>query len=234
MPPVSQRIHDLPEEDRPRERLMRLGPEALSDAELIGIFINTGMKGENAVQIASRLLTQHGGLRRLSRRTSHELAKLHGLGPAKATTLAAAFELGCRAERETLKETQIVKAEDTFNIMSREMQSLCFEEVHIILLNTRNAVIHRERIFKGSLNESVCHPRELLKPVLLHNAHGFVVVHNHPSGDPQPSSADMSFTRNLKQASVILQLNFFDHVIIGHAAAERSRPFFSFAEAGLL
>jgi DNA repair protein RadC len=231
---MSQRIHDLPEEDRPRERLMRLGPEALSDAELLGIFINTGMKGENAVQIGSRLLAQHGGLRRLSRRNSHELAQSHGLGPAKAATLAAAFELGCRAERETLRETVIKGAEDTFNIMGREMQALSFEEVHVILVNTRHAVIHRQRIFRGTLNESVCHPRELLKPALLHTAHGFIVVHNHPSGDPQPSQADRSFTRQLKQASVILQIHFLDHIIIGHPAEDRARAFFSFAEAGLM
>lgn len=231
---MGTRIHDIPEEDRPRERLLRLGPGALSDAELIGLFIHTGVKGENAVQIAQRLLKEYNGLRNLSRREITELMGSHGLGPAKAALLGAAFELGKRAAQETLRELPMDDASVIFQFMSTELQALNHEEVHILLLSTRLTLLHRERVFQGSLNESVAHPRELLKKALLHSAHAFVIIHNHPSGDPTPSSADREFTRRLREGADLLRLNFLDHIIVGHPAEHRSRPFFSFREAGLL
>ena len=231
---MGTRIHDIPEEDRPRERLLRLGPAALSDAELIGLFIHTGVKGENAVQIAQRILKEFNGLRNLSRREIPELLATHGLGPAKAALLGAAFELGKRAAQETLREMPMDDASVVFQFMGAELQALNHEEVHILLLNTRLSLLHRERVFQGSLNESVAHPRELLKKALLHSAHAFVIVHNHPSGDPTPSSADRDFTRRLREGAELLRLSFLDHIIIGHPAEHRPRPYFSFREAGLI
>ncbi len=231
---MGTRIHDIPEEDRPRERLARLGPSALSDAELIGLFIHTGTKEENAIQIAQRLLTEFNGLRQLSRREIPELMDTRGVGPAKAALLGAAFELGRRAARESLQDIPMDSPELTFQFMGAELQALNHEEVHILLLSTRLTLLRRECVFQGSLNESVAHPRELLKKALLHSAHAFIVVHNHPSGDPTPSTSDREFTRRLRDGAELLRLHFVDHVVIGHPAEHRARPYFSFREAGLI
>ncbi len=231
---MGQRIHDIPEQDRPRERLLRLGAAALSDAELLGIFINTGVPGENAVQIGQRLLRDFNGLLHLSRRETKELSKQHGLGPAKAAVLAAAFELGRRANREERRDVPMDSAERVFDYLGLELQALNHEEVHVLLLNTKLCLTHSERVFQGSLNESVAHPREILKKALLHSAFAFIVVHNHPSGDPTPSEADRHFTRTLRQVADAMKIAFVDHVIVGHSTAGRPRPYFSFREAGML
>jgi DNA repair protein RadC len=206
----------------------------LSDAELLGIFINTGIPGENAVQVGQRLLSDFKGLMQLSRRDSKELSKQRGLGPAKAAVLAAAFELGRRANREERRDVPLDCAERVFDYLGLELQALNHEEVHVLLVNTKLCLTHSERVFQGSLNESVAHPREILKKALVHSAYGFLVVHNHPSGDPTPSEADRHFTRTLRQGAEVLKTAFLDHVIIGHTTADRTRPFFSFREAGLL
>lgn len=231
---MAQRIHDIPEQDRPRERLLRLGAAALSDAELLGIFINTGIPGQNAVQIGQRLLSEFKGLLQLSRRDTKELAKQLGLGPAKAAVLAAAFELGRRANREERRDVPLDSAERVFDFLGPELQALNHEEVHVLLVNTKLCLSHVEKVFQGGLNQSVAHPREILKKALVHSAHAFIVVHNHPSGDPSPSEADRLFTRTLRQVAEVVDIAFLDHVIIGHTAAGRARPYFSFREAGLM
>ncbi len=231
---MGHRIHDIPEEDRPRERLLSHGAKSLSNAELLGIFINTGIPGENAVQIGHRLLRESGGLRQLSRRDVADLQGAKGLGPAKAAVLAAAFEIGQRAAREAVRDEPMDKPEFIFDYLASEMQALNHEEVHVLLLNTKLALIHRERLFQGGLNESVAHPREILKKVLTYGAYAFAIAHNHPSGDPTPSDADRSFTRTLRQAAELLKIHFLDHVIIGHPSPDRALPYFSFRSAGLL
>jgi DNA repair protein RadC len=231
---MSQRIQDLPAEDRPRERLLRLGPEALSDAELVGLFINTGMKGENAIQIAQRILRECGSLREFSRRSTAELAALKGLGPAKAAILAAAFELGRRSAREIARETPLDLPAKVFDYLGLQMLALNHEEVHLLCLNARLQLEHHELIFRGSLTETSAHPREILRPVMIRTSHAFMIVHNHPSGDPNPSEADRRFTRSLRDAADLLRLKFTDHIIIGHPSESRSLPYFSFRESGLL
>jgi DNA repair protein RadC len=231
---MAQRIHDIPEEDRPRERLLRLGPASLSDAELLGLFINTGMKGENAVQIGQRVLSQCGSLRDLSRRSTTELAKHKGLGPAKAAVLAAAFELGRRSARESKRNEPLNEPSLIFEYLGLEMQALNHEEVHVLLLNTKLELTHHERLYKGSLNESVAHPRDILRCVMQHAAYAFVLVHNHPSGDPTPSDADRSFTRNLIDAADLMRIPLIDHLIVGHPSPQRALPYFSFRHAGLI
>lgn len=230
---MSQRIQDLPEQDRPRERLLRLGPASLSDAELVGIFINEGRPGENAVQMASRLISEVHGLRNMSRCTPQSLTRLKGLGPAKAATLAAAFELGRRAEQEALREVELTEPEQVYAYLGRQLQSLVHEEVHVILLNTRLKLVHTECVFKGGLSSTQAHSREILRLALLHAAHAFVLVHNHPSGDPNPSSADLNFTRKLSDAADLLSIKFADHIIIGHPSEERPQPWFSFLQSGM-
>ena len=231
---MSHRIHDIPEQDRPRERLLRLGPGALSDAELLAIFINTGIKGENAIQVARRILGEIGSLRQLSRQEPESLVRNKALGPAKAANLAAAFELGRRAERESLTETSLQTPDAVYQLLGAEMQSLSHESVRVILLNTRYAVIRSDEVFKGALNESVCHPREILRKAIVHTAHAFILVHNHPSGDPSPSDSDLRMTRRIREAADILKIEFCDHIIIGAPGGGRSRHWFSFKESGML
>jgi len=235
-PPNSNanRIQDIPQADRPRERLLRIGAEALSDAELLALFINVGIPGENAIQVAQRLLRTHTSLRHLARLDPAQLRSEKGVGPAKAALLCAAFELGRRAEKERIREIPLSSPEQIFEFIGPSMQHLPHEMVRVLLVNSRLGFMRQEQISHGSVNESMAHPRDVLRPVLLHAAYGFVMVHNHPSGDPSPSDADLRITRRVREASTLLGLQFLDHVIIGHHSATRSIPYYSFREAGLI
>ncbi len=229
------RIHDIPENDRPRERLLRLGPQALSDAELLALFINTGTKGENALQIGQRILREHTSLRELSRLEPAVLSKIKSLGPAKTAKLAAAFELGRRAAQEPAHAEIILdNPQRIYAYIGSEMQALNFESVRVFLLNTRLALMRCDEIFRGSLNECSAHPREILRKPLIHSAHAFILLHNHPSGDPTPSDADRRITRRLREASEATGVPLQDHIIIGAPSASRAQPYFSFKEHGML
>jgi DNA repair protein RadC len=229
------RIQDIPESDRPRERLLRLGTQALSDAELLALFINTGTPGENALQIGQRLLREQGSLRQLSRLDPAALTKLKALGPAKAAKLAAAFELGRRCAREaSLRDIALSAPVEVFEYIGAELQALPHESVRLLLITSRLTLLHAEEMFRGTLNECSASPRELLRKVLAHGAHGFVLVHNHPSGDPMPSEADRRLTRRLRDAAQMMDLLFQDHLIIGTPSPSRAQPYFSFREHGLL
>lgn len=229
------RIHDIPENDRPRERLLRLGPQALSDAELLALFINTGTKGENALQIGQRILRDYKSLRDLSRLEPAVLRKIKALGPAKTALLAAAFELGRRSAQEpSHAEIILDRPRRIYDYIGPEMQALDYESVRIILVNTRIAVIRSEEVFRGSLNQCVAEPRDLLRKVIIHNAYGYILVHNHPSGDPSSSEADRSLTRRLREASSAIGIHLLDHVIIGTPSQSRELPYFSFKEHGML
>jgi len=228
------RIQDLPENDRPRERLLELGAQSLTHAELLAIFINTGLKGENAIQVAQRLLGEFKTLRNLSRRSAKELVQqFRGLGPAKAAHIAAAFELGRRATREEIKEEPMDSPELAYRYLGQEMSRLGHETVRILILNTKMCLEHDEIVFQGTLNASTAHPREILRIAIAQRAYAFIIAHNHPSGDPRPSEADRAFTRRLKEASELLQIRFEDHLIIG-APRQGARPYFSFREGGLM
>ncbi|WP_395744880.1 RadC family protein [Prosthecobacter sp.] len=229
------RIHDIPENDRPRERLLRLGPQALSDAELLALFINTGTKGENALQIGQRILRDYKSLRDLSRLEPAILRKIKALGPAKTALLAAAFELGRRSAQEpSHAEVILDRPQRIYDYIGAEMQALGHESVRIILVNTKFAVIRSEEVFRGSLNQCVAEPRDLLRKVIIHNAFGYILVHNHPSGDPASSEADRSLTRRLRDASSAIGSPLLDHVIIGTPSPSREQPYFSFKEHGML
>ena len=230
---MSFRIHDLPEGDRPRERLLEHGADSLSNAELLAIFINTGLKGENAIQVATRLLNEAKNLRSLSRRSAKELAGIRGLGPAKAAHIAAAFELGRRAAREEIVECPMDEPRLVHELLGAEMMRESREVLHIILLNTRLKLIHDERLTHGTLNEGIAHPRDILRCAITHNAHAFIIAHNHPSGDPTPSEADRQLTRRIREAADLLRIQFTDHIIIGAPRAGAS-PWFSFRAAGML
>jgi DNA repair protein RadC len=169
----------------------------------------------------------------LSRCTVSELKKMKGIGPAKATQLAAAFGLGHRLARENFVRRKIETPQQIYELLGSEMRALHKEALRIILLDTRYNLVRVEEISLGSVNESIAHPRDVFRPAVIHSAYAVVVVHNHPSGDPSPSQADHGLTRRLREAAELLQIKLLDHVIIG-APAEGRLPYFSFKEMGVL
>lgn len=231
---MSLRIQDLPANDRPRERLMELGAASLTNAELLALFINTGTRGENAVQMGQRLMQEFKSLRNISRRSAKELVRqFHGLGPAKATHIAAAFELGRRAAQEEIREDKMDTPELIYRYLGNDMARLGYETLRILVLNTKLCLVHDEIVFQGTLNESPAHPREILRSALVHRGYAFILAHNHPSGDPAPSDADCRFTRRIRDAAQLMQIQFLDHLIIG-APRSGALPYFSFKESGMI
>ncbi len=226
-------IREMPAQERPREKLASLGASALSDSELIAILLRTGVPGANAVEVARELLARYQSLGGLARCTVQELAKIKGVGFAKAVQLAAAFGLGARLARESLSKSKIDAPELVYDLLAHEMRALHRESLRAILLDTRYHLLRVEEIAVGSMNESIAHPREIFRPAIIYSAFAVIVVHNHPSGDPSPSEADHRLTRRLAEAAQLLQINLLDHIIIG-APHEKRAPYFSFKEAGVL
>lgn len=230
---ASLRIQDLPDDERPREKLASRGAKSLTDAELIAIFLRVGVQGVNAIELARQLLAKHGSLAGLSRCSVAELAGIRGVGPAKGAQLAAAFELGARLALETIAAVELDTPERIYQLLGAEMRALRQESLRVVLLNTRHRLIRTTEITRGTLTEALAHPREILREALIHSAWGFVLVHNHPSGDPSPSAADRDLTRWISRASREMGIELVDHVIIGGPEAG-AEPYFSFREMGML
>ena len=230
---ASLTIHEMPEQDRPREKLARLGASALSDSELIAILLRTGVPGSNAIEVARALLTRFQSLGGLARCSVEEIASIKGVGQAKAVQLAAAFGLGSRLARESLSKSKIDSPELVYELLGSEMRALNKESLRVVLLDTKYHLMRIEEVSLGSLNESIAHPREIFRPALIYSAFAVIIAHNHPSGDPTPSEADHRLTRRLSEAAQLLQISLLDHVIIG--APNGDKPsFYSFKEAGIL
>ena len=227
------KIREMPQEERPREKLAAHGSSALTDPELIAILLRTGVVGANAVEVGRELLKRYGSLAGLSRCTVDELAKIRGVGFAKAVQLVAAFGLGQRLARETLSKQKIDSPELANELVGAEMRRLHKESLRVILLDTRYHLIRIEEVSIGSVNESIAHPRDVFRPAVVSSAYAMIVVHNHPSGDPSPSQTDHSLTRRLAEAAELLQIKLLDHIIIG-APSEQGAGYFSFKEAGVL
>ncbi len=227
------KIRELPEQERPREKLAALGANALSDSELIAILLRTGLPGANAVDVARQLLMRFGSLSQLARANVTELAVIKGVGPAKAVQLAAAFGLATRLARETLVRTPLDKPQLVYDLLGPEMRQLGKESLRIVLLDTKLHLLRDEEVSLGSLNECLAHPRDIFRPAIVHNAYAFIIAHNHPSGDPTPSEADRRLTLRIAEAARLLQITFFDHIIVGAPSLDRP-PYFSFREAGIL
>ncbi len=222
-------IKDLPLEERPREKLKALGTGALSNAELLAILIRSGNKHESAVQLATRILTQSGGLRNLPDLSLEDLQLNKGIGPDKAVMIKAALELGCRLATTPRGETgSITSPRQAAELFMEELRYKKKEHFKVLLLNTKNHVISREEISIGSLSASIVHPREIFNIPLRKSAASVILFHNHPSGDPSPSREDLEVTRRLVDAGNILGIAVRDHIIIGDGC------FFSFREKGLL
>ncbi len=234
LPHASQRIHDMPEDERPREKMQRHGAAALSDAELLALFFRTGMQGLSAIDIGRLLLKKYGSLTSLSRQSLVEIQKQKGLGPAKAMDLAAAFELGKRLARQEASTRRIDNPEAICDLLGPEMRAEPVEVLKIVLLTTRGTLIAVEELSRGSLVETIAHPREVMRAAIMHSAFGFILVHNHPSGDPSPSAADLAMTRRIRDAAATMQISFFDHLIIGSPGPDRPGGYHSFRESGML
>lgn len=231
----SPRIRDLPASERPREKLASAGPAALADAELLALFFGSGRRGQSAVDLGRSLIRRFGSLQTISRQSLAELSQIPGIGPAKASQLAAVFEFGRRLARERYREQPIESPEAVYDLMGPELRGLNQETVRLILLDRRANLIHTAEITRGTLDECLAHPREIFRPVIARSAASFILVHNHPSGNPAPSAADVALTRQLRDAAVLLKIDFQDHVIIGSPSeAPGSLPYYSFREAGLI
>ncbi len=229
----SPTIHELPAEERPREKLASRGAAALSDSELIAILLRTGLPGANAVDVARKLLTEFNSLSGLARCSVAELSRIKGVGPAKAVQLAAAFGLATRLARESLDRQPLSTPAMIYDLLGAELRTLHRESLRVVLLDARLHLLRVEEISLGSVNESIAHPREIFRPALIYSAFAFVIAHNHPSGDPAPSDADRRLTTRLAEAAQLLQIRLYDHIIIGTADNGR-QPWFSFKEAGML
>jgi len=210
------RITDLATEERPRERLVHLGPQALAASELLAILLRVGVTGENAVQVGQRLLKDFGGISGLQRAPLQELCNQRGIGEAKAAQIKAAIELGRRLALESPEERPTVNSPaDAAALVAYEMSALEQEHLRVILLDTRNRVQEIVEIYKGSVNSSQIHVGEIFKPAIRRNAPAIIVVHNHPSGDPTPSPDDVAVTRAIVQAGKLLDVEVLDHMVIG-------------------
>ncbi len=222
------RIKSLPLDDRPREKLTEKGPKALSDSELLAIILGTGSKKESVINISNKLFNKYN-LKSLSRLGIGTLKKELGIGEAKACQIIACFELGRRlAKFKEDKKSAIKNAKDIAKIFIPEMGSLKKEYFKGIYLDSRKKVIKEETIFVGSLNESVIHPREIFEIALNENAAALILIHNHPSGNPKPSSQDIEITKELIKAGDILGIPVLDHIIIGN------NKYVSLREKGLI
>lgn len=221
-------IRDLALEDRPRERLLRVGAQAVSTAELLAIIMRTGVGGENVLRLAERLLATFKNLSGIAKASIAELMTVNGIGPAKAVEIKAALEVGRRLMAAAPQERlRITSPADAANLLMSEMAFLEQEHLRVILLDTRNRVLQTPTIYIGSLNTSVVRISELFRAAIKENAAALIVAHNHPSGDPSPSPEDVKVTRQLVQAGNLLDIEVLDHLVIGH------HRFVSLKERGL-
>ncbi len=224
------RIQDLPAQERPRERLAKLGPSALSSEELLALLLVSGSRGESALDRARRLLATRGGLTGLAALSHAELSRERGIKGARAAAIGAALEIGRRLAAETLagrdlfNEPALVK-----DYLRRARGDGTQERTGALYLNARNRLLRDDpEIYRGTLDRAVVEPREILKRALLANAAGVILYHNHPSGDPAPSREDREFTRRLASAAESVGLRLLDHIVVGHGGCV------SFREAGLM
>ena len=227
------RIKDMAAQDRPRERLVLEGADALSNAELIAILLRTGLKGYSAIHIAQQLLAKFGTLDGLARAPLEELRQVKGVGRDKAVTLKAAFTLARKMAAEMRAESPLLDTPERIaNLLREESRPQDVEQFRVVLLNTRRRLIGLETISQGTLDTLLVHPREVFKRAIAANASAVVLVHNHPSGDPTPSEADIKVTRDLIRAGQLLKIEVLDHVIIGRRSMERQKDYVSLRELG--
>jgi len=221
-------IHDLPPEERPRERLVKFGEQALSAQELLQLILGRGIAGESVAVTAQKLLTQFGSLQKLSEASIEELSSVKGIGPAKAAQIKAAFEIGRRLSTQapSYKSKELTNPEKVFKFMRGKIKDYKKERLYVISLNTRGWTVNEVSV--GTLDSSMAHPREAFSEAIKSNASSVIFVHNHPSGDPEPSKNDLVITKKLVESGKILGIEVIDHIIV------TKDRFLSFKEQNLI
>ena len=224
------KVMDIPKEERPIEKLLLNGPEILSNAELLAVILRTGTKGENVVSLSTKLLSEFEGLNGLLEAGISEISNIKGIKNIKASQILAIGELFRRFNTLRLisNNRKITSPKDIVVMLSNEMVNLKQEVLKLIMLDTKNNIIGIKDVFKGSLNTSIVHPREIFNEAIKKNSASIIVCHNHPSGDPTPSKEDINITLRLKEGSKILGIDLLDHIIIG------KENFVSLKEKGIL
>lgn len=226
-----QTIKNWPAEERPREKLLAQGAEQLTDAELLALILRTGDSSskQSAVDLARNLLINFGSLRKLGMASTAELCQLPGIGPAKAAELQALFQIARRfSDRRLLPGQKYCSSGEAFSHFQERFSAYRKEVFVALLLDSKNRLLKEVRISEGSLNASIVHPREVFSPVLKESAAAVLFVHNHPSGDPTPSSSDIEITERLKQVGDLMGVRVLDHIIVGNG------KYVSFADRGML
>ncbi len=209
-------IRDWPYSERPREKLLKQGPQALSDAELLAIFLRTGVNGSSAVDLARSLIGEFGGLRALLNSTATRFCHSHGLGPAKYAQLQASLEMARRYSLERLQREDVLQnPDDTRAYISARLANHPSEVFACLYLDNRHRVITLEELFQGTIDGASVYPRELVRRCLAHNAAAAIVAHNHPSGVAEPSQADIRLTRRLSEALALIDVRLLDHLVVG-------------------
>lgn len=215
-PKTSYCMASLPADERPRERLDRLGPEAMSTAELVAIVLGSGMKGCSVLQLASQILAHFGSLPALAEATIAELSSIKGLGKAKAIQLKAAFSLGARmSQLSVLPKYRIETPLHVYNLVKDQLANEKKERFIVVLLDVKGVVIAQEVVAIGTLSETLVHPREVFYPAIRHCASSMILVHNHPSGNPDPSKEDYAITEVLLKVASLMSIPIQDHIIVG-------------------
>jgi DNA repair protein RadC len=227
------RLKDQPASERPRERLAERGADALSHAELIAILLRTGVKGTNVVEVGRQLLQKFGTLNALAGASLDDLRSIKGIGRDKAVTLMAAFALAKRMAAEIRGEAPLLDTpERVAELLREEMRHFQKEQFIVLLLNTRRRLIRADSLSQGTLDTILVHARDVFRSAIVANAAAIVLAHNHPSGDPMPSEADIKVTRDLIRAGQLLKIDLLDHVILGRATQERPKDWASLRELG--
>jgi DNA repair protein RadC len=213
---VSYRISDLEESERPRERLLRLGPDKLSNAELLAILLRVGVQGASAVELGQSLLGRFKGLAGIHRAPVEELVEEKGVGPVKAVQIKAAIELGRRLNETAPNDLETINSpEQAAQLVRYQMQASEQEELRVLLLDTRNHLLDNVQVYRGSTSTAQVRPGDIFKHAVRKNATAIIVIHNHPSGDPTPSPDDVAVTRELVQAGELMGVKVLDHIVIG-------------------
>ena len=227
--PKTFTIHDLPKSERPRERLIKLGPEALSAQELLALIIGRGTPGKSVMHIAQELLNKFGNIKNIGEATIEQLCKIQGIGLAKAAQIKACFEIGKREALEPeQKKYDIQNPQAVVKTIRTSIKDKAKEHFKLVILDSRNKIIGITNVSIGTLNASLAHPREIFKDAITHNAASIILVHNHPSGDPEPSEDDLLLTKRLVESGKILGIEVIDHIIIA------KNEFLSFKEKNLI
>jgi DNA repair protein RadC len=215
-PAYSLMIRDILPEERPRERLRQYGESSMSNTDLISILLNTGIKGESVVQISQRLLKETGGLRGLYQMDFEVLARQRGIGESKACKIKAALELGRRLAAAAPEDRVAIEGpDDVVRLLGVEMEALRQEQLRVVLLDTKHRVIRHQTLYQGSVNSAQVRVGEVFRDAVQLNATAIILAHNHPSGDPSPSAADIELTRDAVEAGTLLDIAVLDHVVIG-------------------